>query len=102
MSSTSIKTVLITGCSKGGIGDALAKAFHRKGLKVFATARNVSKVAELRELGMPIIPMDITDLNSVKQAVDIVKTATGGTLDFLVNNAGAGKFEYFGSGLLVC
>lgn len=33
------KTVLITGSSEGGIGDALAKEFHKRGLQVFATAR---------------------------------------------------------------
>lgn len=85
------KTVLITGCSAGGIGEALAKGFHKKGLRVFATARNLAKVAELKALGLDIIQLDVVDDESVKRAVETVKQATGGKLDFLVNNSGAGK-----------
>lgn len=85
------KTVLITGCSKGGIGDALAQAFHKRGLKVFATARNLSKIEHLKTMGMSVLALDIVDPTSVKNVVEVVKKATGGTLDFLVNNAGAGK-----------
>ncbi|KAG0652607.1 Cyclochlorotine biosynthesis T [Hyphodiscus hymeniophilus] len=84
------KTVLITGCSAGGIGDALAKAFHKNGLRVFATARNLAKVHELRAIGMDVFQLDVVDEVSVRQAVEKVKTATGGTLDFLVNNSGGG------------
>jgi len=84
------KTVLITGCSEGGIGDALAKSFHKKGLRVFATARNLAKVQHLKELGLDILPLDVTDDVSIKKAVESVKAATGGTLDILVNNSGAG------------
>jgi 1-acylglycerone phosphate reductase len=87
------KTVLITGCSAGGIGDALAKAFHKKGLRVFATARNLAKVEELKSLGLDVIRLDVVDDESIKQAVEKVKEATGGTLDFLVNNSGGGKFS---------
>jgi 1-acylglycerone phosphate reductase len=85
------KTVLITGCSEGGIGDALAKEFHRKGLRVFATARNLSKVEHLKELGLEILPLDVIDDASIKQAVESVKSLTGGTLDYLVNNSGSGR-----------
>lgn len=89
------KSVLITGCSEGGIGDALARAFHRKGLQVFATARNLSKVDHLKNLGIDILPLDVVDAASIKQAVESVKQATGGTLDILVNNSGAGKSATF-------
>ena len=84
------KTVLITGCSEGGIGDALAKTFHRKGLRVFASARDVAKVQHLKDLGLDIVQLDVTGEESIKQAVSTVKVATGGYLDVLVNNSGAG------------
>jgi 1-acylglycerone phosphate reductase len=85
------KTVLITGCSKGGIGDALARAFHGKGFKVFASARNLSKISHLKAIGISVLILDIVDPSSVRNAVEVIKTATGGTLDILVNNAGVGK-----------
>ena len=85
------KTVLITGCSAGGIGEALAKAFHKKGLRVFATARNLAKVEQLKVLRLEVIQLDVVDDESIKQAVEKVNAATGGTLDFLVNNSGGGK-----------
>ncbi|KAL2838988.1 hypothetical protein BJY01DRAFT_219563 [Aspergillus pseudoustus] len=84
------KTVLITGCSEGGIGDALAKSFHKKGFRVFASARNTAKVQHLKELGLEIVQLDVTDETSIKQAVSTVKAATGGYLDILVNNSGSG------------
>jgi len=89
--SSSQKSVLITGCSAGGIGDALAQSFHRRGLRVFATARNLSKIQHLKEMGMEVVELDVTDGGSVTSAVEHVKASTGGTLDILVNNAGGGK-----------
>lgn len=85
------KTVLITGCSEGGIGDALAKTFHKRGLRVFASARNTAKVQHLKNMGLEIVQLDVTDEESIKKAVSTVKAATGGYLDILVNNSGAGK-----------
>ncbi|PVH77427.1 putative short-chain dehydrogenase/reductase [Cadophora sp. DSE1049] len=82
------KTVLITGCSQGGIGDALAKAFHKRGLRVFATARNLDKIQHLKELGLEVLELDVVDDLSVKRAVAAVSAATTGHLDFLVNNSG--------------
>lgn len=84
------KTVLITGCSAGGIGDALAQAFHRRGLRVFATARSPSKIQHLKEMGMHVLSLDVTDPRSLEAAVETVETTTGGTLDILVNNSGVG------------
>jgi len=84
------KSVLITGTSEGGIGDSLAIAFHKKGLRVFATARSLSKVQHLKELGLEVLPLDVTDQASIIQAVESVKALTDGTLDILVNNSGHG------------
>ena len=89
---TGKKSVLITGCSAGGIGDALAQSFHRRGLRVFATARNLSKIQHLKEMGMELVELDVTDAGSLKNAVEHVEASTGGTLDVLVNNAGGGRF----------
>jgi len=85
------KTVLITGTSKGGIGDALAREFHARGLRVLATARNLAKVAHLRALGIETLALDVEDAASVREAVAAVADLTNGRgLDILVNNAGMG------------
>lgn len=84
------KTVLITGCSEGGIGAALAKAFHAKGYHVFATLRNPAKAGSLEPVtGIDISTLDVTEKKSIQQCVQYIETKTGGKLDVLVNNAGA-------------
>lgn len=84
MSSTK-RTVLITGCSDGGLGAALAAEFHAKGFHVYATARNVSKMAELKRLGVETIPLDVLSEESIAACVSKLPS-----LDILVNNAGVG------------
>ena len=83
------KTVLITGCSAGGIGSALAETFADRGLHVFATARSLSKMTHLNTRpNITLLELDVTSVASVNAAVEAVKAATGGKLDYLVNNAG--------------
>ena len=83
------KTVLITGCSTGGIGWAMAKNFHQRGFYVFATARNPSKTADLAELSdIEILELDVTVPRTIAQCKEIVAKRTGGSLNVLVNNAG--------------
>ncbi|KAI0176018.1 putative short-chain dehydrogenase/reductase [Hypoxylon sp. FL1284] len=82
------KSVLITGCSEGGIGAALAIEFHSQGCRVFATARDVGKMQSLAGLGVETLALDVTSDASIASAAAAVEKATGGTLDYVVNNAG--------------
>ena len=85
----STKSALITGCSTGGIGHALAKEFASRGIHVFATARTVSKMADLKDNpNITLLSLDVTSATSIAAAVDAIQAKTGGKLDFLVNNAG--------------
>lgn len=83
------KAVLITGCSAGGIGFALAKEFQRCGLSVFATSRDTDKMSALDGLrNIVLLPLDVTSSTSIASAVEEVASRTGGRLDYLVNNSG--------------
>lgn len=77
-------TVLITGCSEGGMGAALAKEFHRSGYNVYATARDQSKMASLSALGIKTMTLDIQSQSSIDHCVESIPH-----LDILINNAGA-------------
>lgn len=83
------KSVLITGCSHGGIGSSLAETFQKRGLHVFATGRSLKKMAHLADLpNVTLLTLDVTSPSSIADAVKAVAAQTGGTLDYLVNNAG--------------
>lgn len=63
---------LITGCSEGGIGDGLARSLHAKGIKVIASARNVSKInsAFAAKPGVETLALDVNDQKSIDAAVE--------------------------------
>ncbi|CAG8951532.1 hypothetical protein HYFRA_00007448 [Hymenoscyphus fraxineus] len=83
------KTVLITGCAGVGIGNHLAREFHANGLLVIATARNKASLAELEEMGMETLSLDVTSEESIRAAREAVEGLVGGGgLDILVHNAG--------------
>ncbi|KAI6091184.1 NAD(P)-binding protein [Hypoxylon rubiginosum] len=77
------KTVLITGCSDGGMGAALALAFHNANYHVYATARNPKKMEGLASAGIETLTLDVLSDSSIAECVAKVPK-----LDILVNNAG--------------
>ena len=87
---TSHRTILITGCSDGGLGSSLALAFHRAGWRVLASARNLSKLQKTTEAGIESVQLDTLSDESIARSVSEVQKLTGGALDVLLNNAGAG------------
>ncbi|KAI1399395.1 putative short-chain dehydrogenase/reductase [Hypoxylon fuscum] len=82
------KSVLITGCSEGGIGAALAAEFQAQGCQVFATARDVNKMQSLSKLGIETLALDVNSDASIAAAFAFVQKATDSSLDYLINNAG--------------
>lgn len=89
-----LKSVLITGCSDGGIGSALVATFHERGYHVFATARDVSKMSALADLqNTTLLVLDVGNPDQISTAVEAIAKETGGTLDILINNAGRNHFS---------
>ncbi|KAH8819429.1 hypothetical protein F5884DRAFT_848752 [Xylogone sp. PMI_703] len=84
------KSVLITGCSDGSIGAALAQGFQKHGFQVFASARKFSKMESLKNKdNIHLLELDVTSESSIKDAVSFIENKTSGRLDCLCNNAGA-------------
>ncbi len=84
-------SILITGCSKDGIGYATAHALKDRGYHVFATARRIEEVERLKGEGFDAYYLDVTDIHSIDRTLEHILQATGGTLDALFNNAGYGQ-----------
>ncbi|NMP31165.1 SDR family oxidoreductase [Thalassotalea sp. M1531] len=84
------KSILITGCSSG-IGLHAALTLNARGYQVFATARKPEDVEMLKAKGLNAIPLDLTDSESIAQAISIVLEQTSGQLDFLFNNGAYGQ-----------
>lgn len=80
------KIVLITGGSSG-IGKSIANYLTEKGCIVYGTSRNPLRITEA--LPFKLIPLDVTNKDSVLKAVETV-IAKEGRLDVLINNAGVG------------
>lgn len=80
------KVVLITGCS-GGIGRATAEHLASRDWNVYATARRVEAIKELEALGCSVLPLDVTDEDSMRDAVATIEEKEG-AVGALINNAG--------------
>lgn len=87
------QTILITGCSDGGIGSALAIVFQKRGFHVFASARDPTKMSTLKDLpNITLLTLDVVKSADIKDAVDTISEKTNGTLDYLISNAGRNHF----------
>ena len=80
------RAVLVTGCSSG-IGWATAERLARGGWTVYATARDVEAIAPLEAFGCRLLPLDVTEEDSMRAAVEEVERMEG-AVGVLVNNAG--------------
>jgi short-subunit dehydrogenase len=79
------KVILITGGSSG-IGKSVGEFLTEKGFVVYGTSRNPSKI---KEHPFKLLPLDVTSLESINNAVKLVINEEG-KIDVLINNAGMG------------
>ena len=83
------KTILITGTSSG-YGKAMAQLFLDRGWNVLATMRRPDPAVFATTSGrLKLLPLDVTDADSIGKAI-AAGVAAFGAVDVLVNNAGIG------------
>jgi len=87
------RSVLITGCSDGGLGAALALELHAVGCRVIATARNPAKMEGLKSAGIETLTLDVLSASSIDASVREVRKLLSGRLDILINNAGIAYYS---------
>jgi NAD(P)-dependent dehydrogenase (short-subunit alcohol dehydrogenase family) len=86
ISPASSRVALITGCSSG-IGRSTAAHLLSQGWRVYATARKVSDLVDLRDAGCATAALDVTDPESVDRVVGEIEREHG-AVGALINNAG--------------
>ena len=85
------QTILITGCSHGGIGYATAKYLQETGHTVFASVRQQDDLVLLTKEGFDTYLIDVNNDKQIDNALERILIKTGGTLDVIFNNAGFGQ-----------
>lgn len=84
------KVILVTGASSG-MGKSTAENLLNKGYKVYGAARRTDRMKDLEKKGMGVVALDLTNDESIVNAVnEVIKKE--GKIDILVNNAGYGSY----------
>ncbi|MBN2274479.1 MAG: oxidoreductase [Bacteroidales bacterium] len=84
------KVVLITGASSG-IGKMTALLLYKQGFTVYGAARRLNKMYDLKEAGINLLQMDVTDDDSMVKGINEIMENEK-RIDVLINNAGYGSF----------
>ncbi|KAA6339578.1 Serine 3-dehydrogenase [termite gut metagenome] len=84
------KVVLITGASSG-MGKTIAQLLLRKGYIVYGAARRIEKMNDLKQAGVHVLQMDVSDDASMRKGVEEI-IENEGKIDVLINNAGFGLY----------
>lgn len=94
------KVVFVTGASSG-IGRAVAARLASDGLRVVAAARRTDRLTDLAEQHPTVepCPLDVTDRDAVRAAVDDT-VARHGRLDVFIANAGVMPLSRLDAGLV--
>lgn len=87
MSPSRQKVALVTGGSSG-IGYATAIEFAKRGYKVYAAARRVEPMNELKKYGIIPVKFDVTVSEDIEDIKQLIERENDGYLDVLFNNAG--------------
>jgi len=81
------KIILITGCSKGGIGFALCEEFASRGCIVYATSRRLESMEGFQSPNVRMRVLDVTNEDDIQRTVKGILEEMG-RIDIVVNNAG--------------
>jgi short-subunit dehydrogenase len=80
----------VTGASSG-IGHAIALELNRIGFITYAAARRTDQMEELKDVGIHVLFLDLTDSLSIDDCIATIRKESG-EVDVLVNNAGYGLY----------
>jgi short-subunit dehydrogenase len=86
--STTKKVILVTGAS-AGMGKEFVKVLLADGHTVYGAARRVEHMRDIQQLGAKLLPLDITQEESIVQTVTTILQEQG-RVDVLINSAGFG------------
>ena len=84
------KVILITGATSG-IGFQTAEYLSHEGYIVYGAGRRLDRLAQLQQIGVHGVQLDVTDEQSMVSVVQDIM-AKEGRIDVLINNAGYGSF----------
>lgn len=87
---TKKKVILVTGAS-AGMGKEFTRHLLQDGHIVYGAARRLDKMDDIKQEGVKVLGMDVTDEASMVDGIETIIKAEG-RIDVLINNAGFGSY----------